>query len=255
MAKKGSKPAGGAEKIAPPKAAKKSGKPATAAKNKKQPAKKAVRKPRAPKITDAQFRAWFLRQDADTFIDLTGEWNDKKLRVKLKRQENYDAWFNYFKTLSINQNKLLTQTGLDILPTDGYAALRRWTDIVSNPARIDKIHRAGLTTGRADKTIVDYAKENNRLGVLEAMRDELALKLQQGAGARDAGTLAAQLTEIMTQIEVYRKRLGPKEETALGTLMADMPTKRPSENGGGRRHTSYASKAARVTIEDLEKAK
>src|SRR5690606_16425619 len=144
-------------------------------------------------------------------------------------------------------------TGLDILPTEGYAALSRWHDIITNPGRIDKIHRAGLTTGKSDKTIVDYAKSNDRLGVLEAIRDELALKLQQGAGARDAGQLSAQMMEVTTQIEVYQRRLAPKKETALGALMADIPDikrKRPSENGKGARHTSFASRVARVTIED-----
>lgn len=224
----------------------------------KKPAKKVVRKrkPAPPKITDAQFATWFLKQDAEMFIDLTEEWNEKKLKVKLKRQTTYDGWLNYFKTLSPTQIRLLATTGLDILPTEGYAALSFWHDVIKNPSRIKNIHRAGLTTGGTAKSIVDYAKENNRLGVLEAMRDELALKLQQGAGARDAGTLAAQLTEIMTQIEVYRKRTGPQKETVLGGLMGDMPTggKRPAKNGGGHRQGSYASKVARVTIEDLEAA-
>lgn len=207
-------------------------------------------------MTDAMFMAWFMKQDKDMFVDLTEQWNEKNLKIKLTKQKNYDAWLNYFKTIAPNKIRVLAETGLDVLDTEAYAALRRWADIINNPQRIDKIHKSGLTTGKSDKSIVDYAKDNDRLGVLEALRDELASKLQQGAGARDAGTLAAQLTEIMTQIEVYRKRLGPKETTALGNLMSDIPTgKRPSKNGGGARHTSYASKAARVTIEDLEKAK
>lgn len=222
---------------------------------KKPAAKKKTRKPAAPKITDEMFEKWLFKQTPERFVELAEDYNDAKLKIKLKKQTTYDGWLNYFKTLSPSKIRLLATTGLDILPTEGYAALSFWHDVIKNPSRIKNIHRAGLTTGGTTKTLVDYAKANDRLGVLEAMRDELALKLQQGAGARDAGTLAAQLTEIMTQIEVYRKRLGPKETTALGDLLSDMPTgKRPSKNGGGHRHTSYASKAAgpRVTIEDLE---
>lgn len=232
------------------------------AKTKKPPVKtakkitKKVTKPKAPKITDEMFADYFFKLSYKRFIQLTEEWNDENLKVRLQKHDTYDGWLNYFKTLPVNKLKLLSSTGLDILPAEAYAALSFWRDVMTNPSRINKIHKAGLTAGdKSAKTIVDYAKENDRLGVLEAMRDNLASKLQQGAGARDAGTLSAQLTEIMTQIEVYKKRLGPKKETALGALMSDMPEikgKRPSENGKGARHTSFASRVQRVTIEDLE---
>lgn len=254
MATKGSKPTAKTKSVAPARTNKQQGssKPATNKKDKKAPAKKTVRKPKAPKITDAQFEAWFFKQSPERFIELTEDWNDLRLKIKLKKQTTYDGWLNYFKTLSASQLRLLATTGLDILPTEGYAALRRWTDIISNPGRIDKIHRAGLTTGNKEMTIMDYAKKNNRLGVLRAMRDELASKLQQGAGARDAGTLVAQMTDIMAQIEIQERKEAPTPKTPLGALLSDIPEikrKRPSKNGGGARHTSYAS---RVTIEDVE---
>lgn len=219
----------------------------------KKPAAKKTRKPAAPKITDEMFEAWFFKQKHKKFVQLTEDWNELNLKVKLKGHDTYDGWLNYFKTLPPNTIRVLAETGLDVLPTEGYAALRRWADIINNPQRIDKIHRAGLTTGSTDKTIVDYAKANDMLGVLYAIRDQLALKLQQGAGARDAGQLSAQMMEVMTQIEIQERKKAPTPETPLGALMADMPTgKRPSENGKGHRHTSYASKMPRVTIEDLE---
>lgn len=267
MPKKSSKPSGSTEDVTPEKAAKtskaavkatkKTAKPTTVKKpaKAKKPAAKKSKKTPAPKITDADFEKWFFKLSNKKFIQLTKDWNDVNLKVKLKAQADYDGWLNYFKTLSPNTIRLLATTGLDILPTEGYAALAFWHDIISNPSRIKNIHRAGLTNGgKSTKSIVDHAKENNRLGVLEAIRDELASKLQQGAGARDAGQLSAQMMEVMTQIEVYRRRSEPKKETALGALMSDMPQikgKRPSKNGGGARHTSFAS---RVTIEDLEAA-
>lgn len=274
MPKKSSKPSGDTEAIAPEKAAKKSKaalkatpkitKPTTvtkpakgkkpAAKASKKITKKVIKKVVQPKITDEMFEKWFFKRTNKQFVQLTKDWNETNLKVTLKKQENYDGWLNYFKTLSPNVIRLLATTGLDILPTEGYAALAFWHDIISNPSRIKNIHRAGLTNGgKSEKTIVDHAKENNRMGVLEAIRDELASKLQQGAGARDAGQLSAQMMEVMTQIDVYKRRQEPKAETPLGALMSDMPNikKRPSENGKGARHTSFAS---RVTIEDLEAA-
>lgn len=223
--------------------------PKTAAK----PRKKAA--PKKPVITDKDFADWFFKLSHTKFVQLTQEWNEENLKIKLQNHDSYDGWLNYFKTLSPRKVQMLAKTGLDILSTEGYSALSRWHDIISNPGRIDKIHRAGLTTGKTDKTIVDFAKANDRLGVLESLRDQLALKLQQGAGARDAGQLAAQMMEVMTQIDIQTRKQAPKQETALGALMADMPTgspikrKRPSENGKGSRHTSFSS---RVTIEDVE---
>lgn len=230
-------------------------------KAKKIPAKKAVkRKPAAPKITPELFEQYFFKLDAKAFVDITKKWNDENLRVKLKPQQNYDQWLNYFKTLPPNSIRLLAKTGLDILPTEAYAALARWHDIISNPGRIDRIHQAGLTSprGKDSKSIAELAAKNDRLGVLMATRDKIAEKLEKGAGARDTAALARELTEVMTQIADYEKRLGPKKETVLGKLLEGMPgarvtgpgaKKRPSKNGGGARNTSYAS---RVTIEDVD---
>lgn len=231
-----------------PKSNKTAKKPATKAK------KKAPKKAKPPVITENQFMAWFMKQSSKKFVQLTEEWNEENLKIKLKSHDDYDAWLNYFKTLSVNKLRVLSDTGLDILPAEAYAALSFWRDVMSNPSRIKNIHRAGLTNGgKAGKSIVDHAKENNRLGVLEAIRDELANKLQQGAGARDAGQLSAQMMEVMTQIDIQTRKLAPKAETALGALLSDIPDikrKRPAKNGGGARHTSFAS---RVTIEDVEK--
>lgn len=205
---------------------------------------------------DVMHSKWFFNLSPKYFLQLQKEWNEKNLEIVLDPQENYDEWLNYFKKLSPNVIKILASTGMDILPTEAYAALSRWHDIISNPHRIDKIHQSGLTNTNKDekgKTITQLALENDRLGVLKATRDQIAEKLQKGAGARDTAALAREMTEIMTQIADYEKRVGPKKSTALGQLLKDMPDvkpKRASKNGQGSRRTSFRS---RVTIEDIEK--
>jgi hypothetical protein len=222
----------------------------------KKPVKKSVKKPKKPVVTQAMFEQWFFKLSNKEFVQLTKDWNEKNLKIKIQKQPDYDHWLNYFKTLPPNSIRLLASTGLDILPTEAYAALARWHDIISNPARIDKIHQSGLTNkvaGKDSAGIVALALKNDRLGVLRATRDRIAEKLEKGAGARDTAALAREMTEIMTQIEDYEKRLGPKKTTLLGQLMDDMPDvkpKRASKNGEGARRTSFRS---RVTIEDLEK--
>lgn len=199
---------------------------------------------------------WFYSLPHTKFIQLTKDWNAVNLEIKLKNQKNYDAWLNYFKTMSPNQIRMLAETGLDILPTEGYAALSRWHDIISNPGRIDKIHKAGLTGNGDDaKTITALAAANDRYGVLKAIRDQLAARLQNNPGNRDTADLSKQLTEIMTQIADYERRLAPDKKTVLGDLLSEMPpgsdikSKRPAKNGGGHRQGSFSS---RVTIKDIE---
>src|SRR6185369_9498748 len=97
------------------------------------------------------------------------------------------------------------------------------------------------TGPKGDKEgIVAMALKNDRMGVLMATRDKLAEKLEKGAGARDTAALARELTEVMTAISDYEKRLGPKKTTVLGQLLENMPgaevkntegKKRPGKNG------------------------
>lgn len=216
-------------------------------------AKKTPKKVKPPIITEAMHEAWFFKLSSKYFVQLQKEWNQKNLKIKIKPQENYDQWLNYFKTLPPNTIRVLAETGLDILPTEAYAALARWHDIISNPARIDKIHQSGLTNSKInqEKGIVAMAFKNDRYGVLCATRDKLAEKLERGAGSRDTALLVREMTEVMTQIADYEKRLGPKKSTKLGSLLNDMPGVNPKRSRkAGARNTSFK---ARVTIEDVEK--
>lgn len=255
MPKKGTKPV--EAKLTAAKESNKKVKPTTVkkvAKAKRPPVKATKkRKARMLPVTDEAFEKWFFKMDAQHFIEITQRWNEAKLKVTIKKQADYDAWFNYFKDIPASQLRLLSSTGQDFLGGEAYSALRRWLDIISNPHRIDKVHQTGLSNAGGPakkKTIAQLALDNDRLGVLKATRDKLAEKLDKGAGNRDTSLLVREMTEVMTQISDYEKRLGPKKETALGKLLDDMPiAKRPSENGNGARHTSFKT---RVTIEDVD---
>lgn len=206
---------------------------------------------RAKDPEEEAHETWFFNQDADYVVKLMQEWNEKKLNITIKKKKDYDAWFNYFKKMKTSHIRMLIVTGQDILDGEAYSALRRWADIISHPARIDKIHQAGLANrGSKKKSIAALALANDRLGVLRATRDKLAEKLDKGAGTRDTSLLVREMTEVMTQISDYEKRLGPKADTPLGELFADMPDsvgKRSKE--AGARNTSFRS---RITIDDLE---
>lgn len=211
-------------------------------------------KPKKPDMVEQLHERWFFALKPEYYAEMQKEWVEHNLKIKLTKQDDYDQWLNYFKTLSARKLQVLSTTGMDILDAEAYSALLRWRDIITNPHRIDKIHQSGLTKpkGKEQSSIIAMALANDRLGVLKATRDQIAEKLDKGAGARDTAALAREMTEIMTQIADYEKRAGPKKDTMLGQLLGDMTggkTKRASRNGKGARNTSFHS---RVTIEDTE---
>ncbi|HRJ06880.1 MAG TPA: hypothetical protein PK911_05035 [Candidatus Saccharibacteria bacterium] len=221
----------------------------------------ATKKPAQPMFTDEEqaHLDWFYSQDPKHFNYLALQWNERNLDIKLKKKRNYDDYLNYFKQMPARHVNMLVSTAQDVLTTEGYAALLRWRDIVLNPHRIDKIHQAGLVNKKKknQNDIVAMAAQNDRLGVLKATRDKLAIEIEKGAGSRDTALLVREMTEVMTQIADYEKRLGPKAETELGQLMRDMPgahfasehvTKRKKD--AGARNTSFQSRSV-VTIDDL----
>ena len=207
----------------------------------------------SPNTLEKMHEKWFFNLEPDYFVQLQKEWNEVNLKIALEKHDNYDGWLNYFKTLSPNVIRMLAKTGLDILPTEAYTALSRWHDIINHPHRIDKIHQSGLTNLAGQdqkKTVAQLATENDRLGVLRATRDKIAEKLDKGAGTRDTALLTREMTEIMTQISDYEKRMGPKKTTKLGQLLESMPDAAPKRKRKvGARNVSFKS---RVTIKDLE---
>jgi len=210
-------------------------------------------KKKNPDVLEKMHEQWFFSLAPKYFKQLAEEWNEQNLKITLPNLDDYDAWLNHFKKMPPSHIRMLAATGQDFLSTEAYAALSRWHDIISNPHRIEKIHQAGLTkTNKSKEThsIVALALKNDRLGVLKATRDAIAEKLEKGTGARDTAALAREMTEIMTQIADYEKRLGPKKTTKLGQLLGDMPDVKPKrDRTGGARNTSFRS---RVTIEDVE---
>ena len=200
-------------------------------------------------------RAWFLSLDRDAFEELCRAWNANNLGIDIpKNLDGYDQWLNFFKKLSPSAIESLYELGKDILNTEAYAALARWKDILATPGRIDKIYQAGLTKPKTEqKSIIELAKSNDKLGLLYAIRDQIAEKLEKGAGARDTANLAREMGEILDQISEAEKRQGPKKNTRLAQLLGDteMPNKVSGKRkqGNGARDRSYASK---LTIEDVE---
>lgn len=218
--------------------------------------KKSTRKKPAPKktvLTEKDFEQFFYKLSLDDFVEYAKVWNETQLKIKIPKLDTYDAWLNYFKKLSPSALRQLVVSGLDFLPTEAYAALSRWHDIISHPSRIDKIHQAGLTGSpdKKKKSITELARNNDRMGVLMAVRDQLAEQMEKRASPRDMASLAREMGDILDQIAELEKRKGPKKGSKVAELLGEfnVRSKRPSANGGGARHTSFKS---RITVKDKE---
>lgn len=197
---------------------------------------------------------WFLNLGEPEFKQLCLQWIKHHTGTDIPKLASYDEWLNYFKTLSPLQIKALGDAGQGFLSTEAYAALTRWADILKSPHRIDKIYQAGLTKPKTEqKSIIELAKSNDKLGLLYAIRDQIAEKLEKGAGARDTANLAREMGEILDQITEAEKRQGPKKNTKLAELLGNVELKGQvsgkRKQGNGARDRSYASK---LTIEDIE---
>lgn len=198
---------------------------------------------------------WFYALEAREMVKLCREWTRRNISVDLPDLHDYDDWLDYFRKLPPATITQLAMVGQTFLPTEAYAALTRWADILKSPHRIDKIYQAGLARRRNEqKSISQLAQENDKLGVLYAVRDQIAEKLDRGAGARDTANLSREMSEILDQITEAERRAGPKKNTLLAELMGEVPMqvgkvspKRNQKNG--RRDRSYMSK---LTIEDVE---
>lgn len=182
---------------------------------------------------------WFYSLDAREMVQLSREWTRRNVPVELPDLRDYDEWLDYFRKLPPATVNQLAMVGQTFIPTEAYAAATRWVDILKSPHRIDKIYQAGLAKRRSEqKSITELAQQNDKLGVLYAIRDQIAEKLDRGTGARDTANLAREMSEVLDQISEAEKLAGPKKDTVLGELLNGKPKRaKGARNGSFKAHT------------------
>lgn len=212
--------------------------------------RKTSAKPKAPTFTEARAKRWFLELSHDEFKEMCKKWNERNFKLKLPKNKDYEGWLNYFKDLPPSTIRILSSSGIDILSTEAYAALSRWHDIIKSPHRIEKLQQATLQRDKKQKTgpsIAQLAAQNDQLGVLQALRDNIAAELEKGVATRDMASLSRQLIDVTDQIKALERKSGPRKNTELAKLMGEVQQKR--SRGNGARTTSFK---ARITIDDME---
>jgi hypothetical protein len=122
---------------------------------------------------------------------------------------NYNDWLEYFSTMTPEETEAFVSDHSGVLGNEGRAAGMRWVAIADNPTMIDKIVNSRLEQRKTEELgdIMAASKSGDRVQLFEAIRDNIAYKISENAGARDMTVLIKQLNEVtLTLDELYRAR-------------------------------------------------
>lgn len=136
------------------------------------------------------------------------------LKAVEKLPDGFNEWLEYFSGMTPLQTESFLEAHDITLDNEAIAAGRRWLQIRENPALIDKIVNSRLESRKQEELgdIMSAAQSGDDLVLYEAIRNNIAWKIQEGSGARDMSVLIKQLNEVTTHLNaIYRER-GMKDE-------------------------------------------
>lgn len=207
----------------------------TAADKSKKPATKkktAAKKKAVPKLPRNE-KEWIKYIEAMTLGDLLSFIDSKagKLNVTaqavIKRKiddmtklvsdlpSDYNGWLEYFSSMTPDETDQFLVAHVLTLDNEAVAAGKRWAQIYENPALIDRMVTSKLKQEQREEigNILTAAKSGDRIKTFEALRDNLAYKLEDGSGARDMTVLIKQLNEVMVTLDELYREAGVKDDS------------------------------------------
>lgn len=152
--------------------------------------------------------------------------NEKTLKLPVGDLD-YDAWLEFFRVQPASNLARYERLKARI-PTEGYAALKRWQEIIENPSKMDKLYQ-GRLKAENDKNIMEVAVGDDDEAFYEALIRENVQQL-------NTSNISQQEVARLTQnINIFRKELReirsrkPKKGTVLEKVLekAEMKPKRP----------------------------
>ena len=150
--------------------------------------------------------------------------DDKELKLP-ENDLNYDEWLEFFRQQPaglLSKYERLKNT----IPTEGYAALKRWQEIIENPSKMDKLYQ-GRLKAQNDKNIMKVAVGDDDEEFYEALIRENVQQLNSSnVSAQEAARLTQNLNIFRQQLREIRSRK-PKKGTVLEKVLekADLPVK------------------------------
>lgn len=144
-------------------------------------------------------------------------------------KSTYNDWFIFFQKRSKAENLKIEDWAVDNLPSDGYAALRRWLEIYSNPSQMDKIAKAKMEDDNIDdllKLAIGDDDEKYYLAEIESLFRQLH---GSGVSPQEYARLSALMAKARDGLRQVRSRK-TKKGSVLEKVMekADNKTKKQS---------------------------
>ena len=151
---------------------------------------------------------------------------DEAYKLLPKKELDYDEWLEFFRKQPAGQLAQYERLK-DEIPTEGYAALKRWQEIIENPSKMDKLYQ-GRLKAENDKNIMEVAVGDDDEVFYEALIRENVQQL-------NTSNISQQEVARLTQnINIFRKELReirsrkPKKGTVLEQVLkkAEIPAKK-----------------------------
>lgn len=196
--------------------------------------------------------------DLLTFMESnTGKLNVTALTVVQKLSEDlsrhtsgiptdYNGWLDFFSSMTPAETEQFMEAHFLSLGNESSAAGKRWLNIADNPAQIDRIVQGRLQQKKKEEigNILTAARSRNRIETFEALRDNIAYKLEDGSGARDMTVLIKQLNEVMSTLDELYREAGVKDDSNSSIRRLLVRSRKMASRPRARQ--------AAATIEDVE---
>ena len=158
------------------------------------------------------------------------------------KELDYDEWLEFFRKQPAGSLSKFERLK-NVIPTEGYAALKRWQEIIENPSKMDKLYQ-GRLKAENDKNIMEVAVGDDDEVFYEALIKENVQQL-------NTSSISQQEVARLTQnINIFRKELReirsrkPKKGTVLEKVLEKAAIPPKSKKPAKKKASKTASKAS-----------
>ena len=167
---------------------------------------------------------------------------------------SYDDWLDFFR--SVPAGKLIEHIDeLEVLiPMEGYAAARRWQEIIDNPSKMDKLYQGRLAV-ESKQSIMDLAVGDDDEAFYEALIRENVAKLDESRNsAQEVARITQNLNIFRQELREIRSRK-PKKGTVLQKVLelSAEPENKTVKKKGKTKCKSSAKKSKKSNTKPLKK--
>lgn len=155
-----------------------------------------------------------------------------------EKELDYDEWLEFFRKLPAGMLSQYERCK-NVIPTEGYAALKRWQEIIENPSKMDKLYQ-GRLKAENDKNIMEIAVGDDDEEFYEALIRENVQQLNTSNISQQ------EVARITQNINIFRKELRdirsrrPKKGTVLEQVLEKAKTPAKAKKTASKAKTKKA---------------